>query len=186
MNAPDVKGYTTRGVTVCSVPVGSQARLITSRHHVPSQADHRRTALQLREEDSWYWDGPVEHWVSLPDPTQELTVEGCTLRYTVTIFYDKNKEDDTPTYVHKSKVEEDKSWTDITLADDGKLCRKDMAGRWRTVDESGTGCRAGSSRPPDIPADAFELLRRGRKKDDPSSLAVPATARAGLSPSSLS
>jgi hypothetical protein len=104
MNAPDVPGYTTRAVTVCAVPVGSRARLITSRHHVPSQAEHRRTALQLREEDSWYWDGPVEHWASLLDPTQELTVEGCTLRYTVTIFYDKNKEDDTPTYIHKSRV----------------------------------------------------------------------------------
>ena len=186
MNAPDVKGYTTRGVTVCSVPAGSQAHLITSRHHVPSQAEYRRTALQVREEDDWYWDCPVEHWVSLPDPIQEVTVEGFTLRYIITIFYDKNKEDDTPTYIHKSRVEEDKSWTDITLADDGRLCRKDMAGRWRTVDESGTGCRAGSTRPPDVPADAFEFLRRGHKKDDPSSLAVPASAETGLSPSSLS
>ena len=88
INAPDVKGYTTRGVTICSIPVGSQAHLITSRHHVPSQAEYRRTVLQVREEDSWYWNDSVEHWASLPDPTQLVAVEGFTLRYTITIFYD--------------------------------------------------------------------------------------------------
>ena len=68
MMVPDVKGFTTRGVTVSSVPGGSQTHLITSRHHVPSQAEYRRTASQVREEDSWYWTGPVEHWASLIDP----------------------------------------------------------------------------------------------------------------------
>ena len=53
MLAPDVEGYTTRGVTVTSVPVGKVAQFITSRHHVPSEAEWRRTAVQLREEDKW-------------------------------------------------------------------------------------------------------------------------------------
>ena len=61
LQAPDVDGFTTRGVTVCSVPVGTNAKLITSRHHVPSQAEWRRTAVLLREEDTWYWTEPMEH-----------------------------------------------------------------------------------------------------------------------------
>ena len=86
-----------------------------------------------------------------------MTIEGLTIRYAITIFYDKNKEGDIPTYVHRSKIEGEAPWTDITLADDGRLCLRDMGSRWRTVDESGTGCRAGSSRPPDIPADAYDV-----------------------------
>ena len=61
MLAPDVEGFTTLGVTVNSVPVGKVAQFITSRHHVPSEADLRRTAVQLREEDQWYWTGQVEN-----------------------------------------------------------------------------------------------------------------------------
>ena len=65
MMAPDVEGYTTRGVTVNSVPAGAIAHLLTARRHVPSQAEWRRTAVLLREEDTWYWAGPIEHWASL-------------------------------------------------------------------------------------------------------------------------
>ncbi len=75
MIAPDVEGFTTRGVTVSSVPMGAVARLITSRHHVPSQAEWRRTAVLLREEETWYWAGPVENWATLSDPNLEFTIE---------------------------------------------------------------------------------------------------------------
>ena len=150
MTAPDVEGYTTRGVTVTSVPIGAEARLINSRHHVPSQAEWRRTAVLLREEDIWYWAGPLEHWAVLPDPTPLFTIEGFTVRYTVTLFYDRNREDGEPSYMHKSKKPDVACFWDITMADDGRLCKKDLGGRWRTVDESGTGVRAGSTRPPDI------------------------------------
>ena len=68
MLAPNVEGYTTRGVTVTSVPVGKVAQFITSRHHVPSQAEWRRVAVQLREEDQWNWTGPLEHWAAMPHP----------------------------------------------------------------------------------------------------------------------
>ena len=41
-----------------------------------------------------------------------------------------------------------------------------MAGRWRIVDESGTGIRAGSKHPPDAPGDAYSVLTRiGREHD---------------------
>ena len=133
MIAPDVESFTTRGVTLNSVPVGAVARLITSRHHVPSQAEWRRTAVLLREEETWYWAGPVENCATLQHPTLEFTIEGFTIRYIITIFYDQSREDGEPTYVHKSKVPEDRRW-DITLADDGRLCKQDMAGRWKTVD----------------------------------------------------
>ena len=49
----------------------------------------------------------------------------------------------------------------------------DFGGRWRTVDESGTGLRAGTSRPPDMPSDAYEYLQRGKPKDTASSSAAP-------------
>ena len=91
MLAPDVEGYTSRGVTVTSIPVGKVAQFITSRHHVPSEAERRRTAVQLREEDKWYWTGPVENWTTVPHPNEELTMEGFTIRYMVTIFYDQNR-----------------------------------------------------------------------------------------------
>ena len=182
MNAPDVEGFTTRGVTVCSVPVGAVAKLITSRHHVPSQAEWRCTAVLLREEDTWYWTEPMEHWASLPCPTTTFDIEGFSIRYMITVFYDKNKDTNTPTYVHKTKVTEDKKWTAITLTDEGRLCKMDFGGRWRTVDESGTEVRAGSTRPPDIPGDAYEFLRRGKKKDPATSSAAPVTV--GVEPGS--
>ena len=121
LTAPDVPGFTTRGVTVTSVLVGAEARLITSRHHVPSQAEWRRTAVLLREEDTWHWAGPLEHWSVLADPTPVFTIEGFTVRYTVTIFYDRNREDGEPTYVHKNKLPDDRFW-DITMGDDGRWC----------------------------------------------------------------
>ena len=49
----------------------------------------------------------------------------------------------------------------------------DFDGRWRTVDESGTGLRAGTTRPPDMPSDAYEYLKRGRGKDPATSSAAP-------------
>ena len=45
----------------------------------------------------------------------------------------------------------------------------DFGGRWRTVDEAGTGLRAGTSRPPDMPSDAHEYRQRGKPKDPASS-----------------
>ncbi len=118
MNAPDVEGFTTRGVTVCSVPSGTEAKLITSRHHVPSQAEWRRTVVQLREEeDVWYWTEPIEHWGSKPNATTTFSIDGFSVRYTITIFYDKNISSDTPTYVHKTKVAEDRKWTCISMTD---------------------------------------------------------------------
>ena len=100
----------------------------------------------------------------------------------ITMFYDKNKGPNTPTYVHKTKVSDDKKWTEITLTDEGRLCKMDFGGRWRTVDESGTGVRVGSTRPPDIPADAYEFLRRGKKKDPATSSAAPVSV--GVEPGS--
>ena len=174
MNAPEVEGFTTRGVTVCSVPSGTEAKLITSRHHVPSQAEWRRTAVQLREEeDVWYWTEPIEHWASKPNANTPFSIDGFSIRYTITVFYDKNIIGDTPTYFHKTKVAEDRKWTSISLTDDGRLCKMDFGGRWRTVDESGTGLRAGTSRPPDMPSDAYEYLQRGKRKDPASSSAAP-------------
>ena len=114
----------------------------------------------------------------LADPTPAFTIEGFTIRYTVTIFYDQNREDGEPTYAHKSKLPDDRFW-DITMGDDGRLRKKDLGGRWRTVDESGTGVRDGSTRPPDVPGDAYELLRKAKKDKGPdtpaSSSAVPVT-----------
>ena len=82
MNAPDIEGFTTRAVTVCSVPSGTEAKLITSRHHVPSQAEWRRTAVQLREEeDIWYWTEPIEHWASKPNATTAFSFDGFSVRY---------------------------------------------------------------------------------------------------------
>ncbi len=48
-----------------------------------------------------------------------------------------------------------------------------FGGRWRTVDESGTGLRAGTSRPPDMPGEAYEYMQRGKPKDPASSSAAP-------------
>ena len=177
MLAPDVEGYTTRGVTVNSVPVGQVAQFITSRHHVPSEADWRRTAVQLREEDQWYWTGPVENWATMPHPNEELTMEGFTIRYMVTIFYDQNREDGAPSYKHKTRLDDARDW-EITMGDDGGLRKKDLSGRWRKVDESGTGIRTGSTRPPGIPGDLHEILTKSKKskasKGGASSSAVPA------------
>ncbi len=52
----------------CSVPLGASANQITFRHHVPSQAEWRRTAIQLREEDTWYWAGPPRTVVRAAPP----------------------------------------------------------------------------------------------------------------------
>ena len=71
-------------------------------------------------------------------PNQELTLEGFTVRYMVTIFYDQNRDDGEPSYKHKNRLDDARDW-EITMGDDGGLCKKDLAGRWRTVDESGTG-----------------------------------------------
>ena len=54
------------------------------------------------------------------------------------------------------------------MTDEGKLCKMDFGGRWRTVDESGTGLRAGTSRLPNMPSDAYEYLQRGKSKDPAS------------------
>ena len=149
---------------------------------MPSQAEWRRTAVLLREGDTWYWTEPMERWASLPCPTTTFDIEGFSIRYMITVFYDKNKDTNTPTYVHQAKVTEDKKWTAITLTDEGRLCKMDFGGRSRTVDESGTGVRAGSTRPPDIPGDAYEFLRRGKKKDPATSSAAPVTV--GVEPGS--
>ena len=63
-----------------------------------------------------------------------------------TVFFDPKLEGD-GTYKHWSAVPEDRREFDISMGDDGRLRRKDMAGRWRIVDESGTGIRVGSKRP---------------------------------------
>ena len=170
--APEVEGFNTRGVTVNAVPLGAKAHKITSRHHVLSQANWRRTAVLTREADEWYWTGPIEEWEQLPDPTEEFHFEGYAIRYVITVFYDKNGVDGSPTYVPNKVADE----YHITFAEDGRLCKQDLGGRWRTVDESGTGIRAGSSRPPNIPSDAHEFMRRSRGSTDAApSQAAPVT-----------
>ena len=99
---------------------------------------------------------PIQTWLT-------FTIEGFTVRYTVTIFYDLNGDDGAPTYLHKSKTTADE--TRISLTDEGRLCKLDLGGRWRTVDESGTGLRAGSTRPPDIPSDAYELRKKRAQRE---------------------
>ena len=112
-------------------------------------------------------------------PNQELTLDGFTIRYMVTIFYDQNRDDGEPSYKHKNRLDDARDW-EITMGDDGGLCMKDLAGRRRTVDESGTRIRAGSTRPPDLPSDAYEILQRIKKdkasKGGASSSAAPATS----------
>ena len=60
------------------------------------------------------------------------------------------------------------------MGDDGRLRKKDMAGRWRILDESGTGIRIGSKRPPNIPGDAYSVLTRIKRERD----AVPLQKKA--------
>jgi hypothetical protein len=82
-----------------------------------------------------------------------------------TVFYDSKIGGDAP-YKHWPAIPEDRHEFEISLGDDGRLRKKDMARRWSTVDESGTGIRAGSKRPPDVPGDAYSVLTRIEREHD--------------------
>ena len=103
----------------------------------------------------------MEHWPSLLDPSADLPLDSERVRYTVTLFYDQNKEPGKPTYPLRTVLPPDRVYWDISLMEDGRLCKQALGGRWRTVDESGTGIRAGSNRPPEVPRDAFSLMQKG-------------------------
>ncbi len=65
----------------------------------------------------------MENWATLPHPNLEFTIEGFTLRSTITIFYDKSREDGDPTYVHKNKMPEDRRW-EITWRTMGNVANR--------------------------------------------------------------
>ena len=71
---------------------------------------------------------------------------------------------------HWTVVPDDRHEFYISMGDDGRLRKKDMAGRWRIVDESGTGIRVRSKRPPNIPGDAYCVLTRTEREHDAAPL----------------
>ena len=79
-------------------------------------------------------------------------------KYQITVFYDEEFHG-RPTYLNKDDATADTRYTRIFLGPHGELVRSDLGDKWRKADQSGTGLRAGSARPPDAPADAFALLK---------------------------
>ena len=133
--------------------------------------------MKLEGSSGWFWISPLERCEDMPGHDREILHGERKVIGSATVFYDPKIGGDAP-YKHWTAVPEDRREFEVSLGDDGRPRKKDMAGRWRTVDESGTGIRVGSKRPPDMPGDAYSVLTRIAREHD----AVPAQEKASSAP----
>ncbi len=97
-------------------------------------------------------DCPMERWTELPAiPHLSKSTERscdisppCSATRTETMVTQL-------TYVRRKDAPEEEWDYRTFLRMEGELTRRDAGGRLRTLDETGTGMRKGSPRPPDIP-----------------------------------
>ena len=94
--------------------------------------------MKLEGISGWFWISPTEKWDDQRNFDREIRDGDHQATGSATVFFDPKLGGEEP-YKHWSLTPEDRRQFVTTLGDDGRLRRKDMAGRWRTVDESGTG-----------------------------------------------